>query len=91
METPLPEPATALCRVDAKLDLELVLLGRLRNDLHALVFRHRSSSPSLIVRRYASKPLRRSSMNWGCVEDRSHDFGGRVAAGGTPACDVSCE
>ena len=90
MGVPLPEPVIALCRVDAKLDLELVLLGRFRNDLHALVLRHRSSSPSFIVRRYASKPLRRSSMNSGFEDKRSHDFGGRVAAGGVPACDASC-
>ena len=91
MGVPLPEPAIALCRVDAKLDLELVLLGRLRNDLHALVFRHRSSSPWFILRRYDSRPLRRSSMNSGFEDDRSHDFGGRVTAGAAPACDVSCE
>lgn len=91
MGVPLPEPVIALCRVDAKLDLELVLLGRLRKDLHALVFRHRPFSPSFIVRRYASKPLRRSSMNSGFEDDRSHDFGGRFAGGGAPACDVRCE
>lgn len=91
MGVPLPEPAIALCRVDAKLDLELVLLGRLRKDLHALVFRHRSFPPSFIVRRYASKPLRRSSMNLRFEDDRSHDFGGRFAGGGAPACDVRCE
>ncbi len=91
MGVPLPEPTIALCKVEAKLDLELVLLGRLRNDLHALVFRHRSLSPPFIVRRYASKPLRRSSMNSGFEDDRSHDFGGRLAGGGAPACDVRCE
>ncbi len=91
MGVPLPEPASALCRVDAKLDFELVLLGRLRNDLQALVFRHLSSSPRFIAWRYASSPLRRSSIKAGFEDDRSHDFGGRVAGGGAPACDVRCE
>ena len=82
----LPGPLTALCKADIVLDREVTLLGRLRNVLQALVFRHRSSSVPLIVRRYASRPLRRSSVSSGEEVVRvNHDFDGNKAGGGEPA------
>jgi len=81
-----PAPFIVFCRFDVKLDLELVVLGRLRNDLQALVFRHRLSSVSFIVLRYASRPLRRSSMSSGEEVVRvNHDFDGSEAGGVAPA------
>lgn len=68
------------------LEREVVLLGRLRNVRHALVFRHLSSSESLIVVRYISSPLRRSSVSSGeDVVRVNHDFEGSGADGAAPA------
>ena len=73
------------CRFEVKFDRELVLLGRLRKVLHALVLRHRSSSISFIVLRYVSSPLRRSSVSSGEEIVRvNHDFDGREAGGVAP-------
>ena len=70
-------------------DREMVLLGRLRNVRHALVFRHLSSSDLLIVVRYISSPLRRSSVSSGEEVVRvNHDFEGSGAGGEAPAWDV---
>lgn len=38
---PLPGPEMALCSPFAVVEREVTLLGRLRKDLQALVFRHR--------------------------------------------------
>ena len=71
------------------LEREVVLLGRLRKVRHALVFRHLSSSDSLIVLRYVSSPLRRSSVSWGDKVVRlNHDLEGSGAGGAEPAWDV---
>ncbi len=68
---------------------EAVLLGRLRKVRHALVFRHRGSLVSLIVRRYASRPFLRSSVSCGLDVVRvNHDFRGSEAGGAASACDV---
>ncbi len=44
-------PFMALCRPEVRLDLELLMLGRLRKVRHALVFRQRSSDVELMVLR----------------------------------------
>ena len=78
MVEPAPGPLMVECNVDAREDLELLLLGRLRNVRHALVLRHLSSSLSLIAVRYASNPLRRASVSSGEEVVRvNQDFGGR--------------
>lgn len=70
----------------ARFDRELALLGRLRNVLQALVFRHRSSSALFMVLRYASSPFRRSSVSSGEEVVRlNHDFGGGEVGGVAPA------
>lgn len=79
-------PLIVLCRPDVKVDREIVLLGRLRNVLQALVLRHRSSSVSLIVWRYVSRPFRRSSVSAGeDIVRENHDFAGSCAGGLAPA------
>ena len=68
---------------------EAVVLGRLRKVRHALVLRHRGSLVSLMVRRYVSKPFRRSSVN--CGEDVvrvNQDLRGSEAGGAASAWDV---
>ncbi len=81
-----PGPVNVLCSPDVKLDRELVLLGKLRKVLQALVLRHRSSSVSLMTLRYASRPLRRSSVSSGEEVVRvNHDFEGSWAGGLAPA------
>ena len=71
------------------LDREMVVLGRFRKVRHALVFRHLSSSDSLTVVRYISRPLRRSSVSSGEEVVRvNHDFEGSGAGGAAPAWDV---
>ena len=70
-------------------DREMVLLGRLRNVRHALVFRHLSLSDSFIDLRYVSSPLRRSSVSSGDEVVRvNHDFEGSGAGGTAPAGGV---
>ena len=70
-------------------DRERVLLGRFKKVRQALVFRHLSSSDSLIALRYASSPLRRSSASSGEETVRvNHDFEGSGAGGAAPAWDV---
>lgn len=69
---------------------EVVLLGRLRKVRHALVFRHRSSSDSLMVLRYVSSPLRRSSASSGEDTVRvNHDLEGSETVRAAPAWEVS--
>lgn len=81
-----PGPVNVLCRPDVKLERELMLLGKLRKVLQALVFRHRSSSASLMMLRYVSSPLRRSSVNSGEEVVRvNHDLEGSWAGGRAPA------
>ena len=71
------------------LEREMVLLGRLRKVRHALVFRHLSSPDSLIVLRYISSPLRRSSVSSGeDVVRVNHDLEGSGAGGMAPASDA---
>ena len=83
-----PGPFRALWSVDV-LEREEVLLGRLRNIRHALVFRHLSSSDSFIVVRYISSPWRRSSVSSGEEVVRvNHDFEGSGAGGAAPPWDV---
>lgn len=76
---------------DAALDLfdDVTEAGKLRNVRQAAVFRHRPSVDSLMVRRYVSKLLRRSSVSTGLVTVRvNHDFPGNEAGGAAPACVV---
>lgn len=66
------------------------VLGRLRNARQALEVRQRGSSQSLIVRRYVSRILRRSSRRVGLERVLANQvFGGRGAGGGTVVWEVT--
>ena len=71
------------------LEREVVLLGKFRKVRHALVLRHLSLSDLLMVVRYVSSPLRRSSVNSGEEVVRvNHDFEGSETGGAVPTWDV---
>lgn len=65
------------------LPVDAIAVGRLRNARHAGEVRQRPSSDSLIARRYASSPRRRSSHNRSFeTVFENQVFEGRGAGGG---------